>query len=167
MNRGSSQRNLPHASRYVAHGGPQVAAAVWLLTLISAQGLAADDFKVIQLEQDVINLQRRVEELSREIDQLRQRAATPGTSSTAPTASTPPPDTPRWLSVANWSRVRPGMSELEVIEILGPPASVRGGAAASSRTLMYAMELGSSAFLAGSVTLDARKVVDVEPPTLR
>jgi hypothetical protein len=134
----------------------------------SVQGLAADDFKVIKLEQDVINLQRRVEELSREVDQLQQRAPVADASPTAAATSTPPPDdAPRWLSAANWNRVHPGMSELEVIEILGPPASVRGGAAGSSRTLMYAMELGSSAFLAGSVTLEARKVVDVEAPSLR
>ena len=162
----SKQRGVLQASRRMAASGAQLAAIAWLATA-GLESHAAEDFKVIKLEQDVINLQRRVEELSREIDQLQQRAASSGTPSTASASPQAADDTPRWLRAANWNRVRPGMSELEVIEILGPPASVRGGAADSSRTLMYAMELGSSAFLAGSVTLEAHKVARIEPPSLR
>jgi hypothetical protein len=139
---------------------------VALLLAMVSRPCGAEDFKVIKLEQDVIDLQRRVEELSREVDRLQQRAPVAGTS--APSSATPAADeTPRWLRAANWARVQPGMSELEVIEILGPPATVRGTAADPSRTLMYAMEIGSSAFLAGSVTLDAHKVAAVQVPTLR
>jgi hypothetical protein len=50
-----------------------------LLLAISLPCFAADDFKVIELEQDVIELERRVEELSRQLAQLEQR----GTASTA------------------------------------------------------------------------------------
>jgi hypothetical protein len=166
MTHPSKQRGKTQALRRLAAVGMRAATIAWLATS-GMESHAADDFKVIKLEQDVINLQRRVEELSREVDQLQQRAANPSTSPAAAATSPPSDDTARWLRAANWNRVRPGMSELEVIEILGPPASVRGSAADSSRTLMYAMELGSAAFLAGSVTLEAHEVAEIEPPTLR
>ena len=142
-------------------------ATALLFTLVCRPGVAADDFKVIKLEQDVINLQRRVDELSRQLDQLRQRSAVSGTSRSmaegpGPTAEAPP----RWLSAANWQRVHPGMSELEVIEILGPPASVRTNSP-DARTLLYAMELGPSAFLGGSVAFAAGQVVDLQVPVLK
>ena len=59
------------------------------------------------------------------------------------------------------------MVELEVISLLGPPTSLRGAADSPSRTLMYAMEIGSSGFLSGSVQLRDRAVVEVSPPVLR
>lgn len=138
-----------------------------LLWTICLPCMAADDFKVIELEQDVIELERRVEELSRQVFQLQQRnaaATAPSTSVEYPAATA---GSPPWLSAANWRRVRPGMGEFEVIEILGPPSSVRGAPEAQSRTLMYAMEIGSTAFLSGRVELKDRRVVEVQVPALR
>ena len=112
---------------------------------------------------------RRVEELSRQLAQLQQR----GTASTAAAAAKPQKclgaqaRSPAWLSAANWRRVRPGMGEFEVIDILGPPSSVRGAPEAQSRTLIYAMEIGSSAFLSGRVDLEDRRVIEVQVPALR
>ena len=140
-----------------------------LLLAISLPCVAADDFKVIELEQDVVELERRVEELSRQLAQLQQR----GTASAAAARATPQkcPDaqacSPAWLSAANWRRVQPGMGEFEVIDILGPPSSVRGAPEAQSRTLMYAIEIGASAFLSGRVDLKNRRVVEVQIPVLR
>jgi hypothetical protein len=140
-----------------------------LLLAISLPCFAADDFKVIELEQSVLELERRVEELSRQLAQLQQR----GTASTAPARAMPQkcPDalacSPAWLSAANWGRVQPGMGEFEVIDILGPPSSVRGAPESESRTLIYAMEIGSSAFLSGRVGLKDRRVVEVQAPALR
>ena len=136
-----------------------------LLLAINLPCFAADDFKVIELEQDVLELERRVEELSRQLAQLQQR----GTASTAAAGATPQkcPSaqacSPAWLSAANWRRVRAGMGEFEVIDILGPP----GAPEAQSRTLTYAMEIGSSAFLSGHVNLKDRAVVEVQVPALR
>ena len=56
------------------------------------------------------------------------------------------------------------MSELEVIDLLGAPTSMR--AEGDARVLLYAMEIGSSGFLRGSVTLRDRAVVEVQQPTL-
>ena len=137
-----------------------------LLLALCLPCTAADDFKVIELEQDVIELERRVEELSRQVAQLQQRNAAAATRPATPVESPAPAGAP-WLSTANWGRVRPGMSEFEVIDILGPPSSVRGAPESESRTLMYAMEIGSSAFLSGRVELKDRRVVEVQVPALR
>jgi hypothetical protein len=139
-----------------------------VLLAISAPCEAADDFKIIELEQDVLELERRIEELSRQVADLQRR----GTAVVVPRVAPPQcpaeqPCSPPWLRAANWRRVRPGMGELEVIEILGPPTSVRGTSEAHSRTLMYALEIGSSAFLSGQVQLAGRRVTAVQEPVLR
>lgn len=137
--------------------------SVWMMPVI-----AADDFKVIKLEQDVRNLERQVRELQRQLADVQQRSRgtpepRPDATSAVPSASS----TGQWLDAANWKRVRPGMGELEVISLLGPPTSLRGSADSPSRTLMYAMEIGSSGFLSGSVQLKDRVVVEVSAPVLR
>ena len=141
---------------------------IFMLLAFASAAAYADDFKVIKLEQDVRNLERQVQDLSRELDEVRRNARTTGARSTAKDAAREGVHhtSNDWLSADNWKRVRPGMSELEVIDLLGPPTSLRGDAN-SGRTLLYAMEIGSSGFLSGSVRLNERKVVDVEIPTLK
>ena len=75
------------------------------------------------------------------------------------------PSSTAWLEAARWDRVRPGMSELEVIGILGPPTSMRQEGEA--RVLLYAMEIGSAGFLGGNVELRDRAVSEVHKPTLK
>jgi len=57
------------------------------------------------------------------------------------------------------------MSELEVIELLGAPTSMREEG--DARVLLYAMEIGDSGFLGGSVTLRERVVTEVRQPVLQ
>ena len=57
------------------------------------------------------------------------------------------------------------MNELEVIGLLGPPSSMR--TECEARVLLYALEIGSSGFLVGSVVLHDRAVAEVRPPTLQ
>jgi hypothetical protein len=142
--------------------------AILLLSVWLSPVIAADDFKVIKLEQDVRNLERQVRELQRQLADVQQRSR--GTLEPRPDVTSDPPSassTGQWLDAANWKRVRPGMEELEVISLLGPPTSLRGAADSPSRTLMYAMEIGSSGFLSGSVQLKDRVVVEVQTPVLR
>jgi hypothetical protein len=140
-----------------------------LMTLLLAAPFmagAADDLKVAQLEQDVRELQRQVQLLSRQIETQRPLAASPGASSSgrlaAPTSITA---IPAWVDAARWQRLASGLSELEVISTLGPPTSMRveGG----ERVLLYALEIGSSGFLRGSVTLRDRAVVAIQRPALQ
>ncbi|HTU66145.1 MAG TPA: hypothetical protein VMF52_09355 [Steroidobacteraceae bacterium] len=137
-----------------------------LLLLIPAGALAADDGRVSFLEQEVRNLQRQVQSLSRQVDELRTRPERPrGVAPAAPAKAASLADPDRWVNAARWQKLKPGMSELEVVESLGPPTSMReeGGA----RVLLYALEIGSSGFLGGSVTIRDRLVVSVRAPTLQ
>lgn len=136
-----------------------------ILWFIPAMALAADDARVLRLEQEVRTLQRDVQNLSRLIDQLRLQTTRPSADGRLPPPPGPVIDTSGWLDAAKWKKVRPGMSELEVIATLGAPTSTRerdGG-----RELLYAMEIGSAAFLGGSVVIRDRKVVEVQIPTLK
>jgi outer membrane murein-binding lipoprotein Lpp len=132
----------------------------------SMGAVAADDLKVSQLEQDVRELQRQVQALSRQIEMQRAQSTPapqmvrPKTSSAAGSG-----ETPAWVDAARWQKLQPGMSELEVVTTLGPPTSMRveGG----QRILLYALEIGSSGFLGGSVTLRDRAVINVQKPVLQ
>ena len=126
--------------------------------------LSADDPRVSFLQQEVRNLQRQVLVLTREVDELRTRP--PRVESGRSTLPPPPTTDPgAWLDAAKWRKLREGMSELEVIASLGPPTSMREENGA--RVLLYAMEIGASGFLGGSVTFRERAVVDVREPTLQ
>jgi hypothetical protein len=144
-------------------------AVLSIAALVLLSGLAAgDDFKIIRLEQDMRNLEREVQTLSRQLAELRQYVARSGEDAALSGRKPPPPPTdesPGWLSIANWDRLRPGDDELKVIDALGPPTSMRDENGA--RVLLYAMEIGSSGFLSGSVSLKDRAVVEVRKPVLK
>ena len=141
----------------------------WLLPLfvLPQMAAAADEGRISFLEQEVRNLQRQVQLLTRQVDELRTR---PDRLPSATSLSDATPDKsgtnlPRWVDAQRWRQVRPGMSELDVINSLGPPNTIRDEDGA--RVLFYAMELGSSRFLGGSVKLRQRAVVEVLAPALQ
>jgi hypothetical protein len=140
-----------------------------LLALVGQSALAADDatYRLMKLEQDVRNLERQVQTLTRQIDELKQQSERVGERSSVTHSSMAPPaaSSTAWLEAARWDRVRPGMSELEVIGILGPPTSMRQEG--DARLLLYALEIGSSGFLGGNVELRDRAVTEVHKPTLK
>lgn len=142
---------------------------VALLLLLGQIAAAADDpFRVIKLEQDMRNLERQVQGLSRQVEELKQQLTRAGERSTAPARSSARPaaaSSTAWLDAANWERLRVGMTELEMISLLGPPSSMRQEG--EERILLYAMEIGSSGFLSGSVGLQDRAVVHVSRPVLK
>lgn len=135
---------------------------------MSATASSEDPLKIIKLEQDVRNLERQVQTLSRQIDEIRREAGQAGARG-ADAAREPRPSTSQppstWLDIANWDRLRVGMSELDVIRALGPPTTMRQED--GERVLLYAMEIGASGFLAGSVRLEGREVVAIDKPALR
>jgi hypothetical protein len=136
-----------------------------LAAALASSAEASEEQKIIRLEQDVRELERIVQDQARQIEDLRRQLGNPGVPSVhskAPVAAA----TAKWLTTANWQRIRSGMSELDVIDALGPPTQVRAGED-DSRVLLYAMEIGASGFLGGSVALKDRKVVEVQRPTLR
>lgn len=151
--------------------------AVLLLILCPLVAVAQDATHVARLEQEVRQLQRELLNLSQLVNELRARIDRPITTITPSGAALPrttggatremPGNGPdaRWVNAAQWQKLRPGMSELEVIELLGPPTSMRGQG--SERVLLYALEIGNSGFLAGSITLRDRAAASIEIPTLK
>jgi len=134
--------------------------------LMAAPVDAAEDFRVMKLEQDVRNLEREVRTLQRQLFDLQRRDRSE-TVAAPRTEHEPQADTERaWLDVAAWNRLRPGMSELEVIAILGKPTALRADPR-NRRMLLYSLEIGTTGFLTGSVAFDGGKVVEVQQPTLR
>jgi hypothetical protein len=133
------------------------------LMLLAPFAATADDLRINQMEQDIRDLKRNVQTLTRQIDELRRQPASPGArnlpSSPATAAST------AWVDLAKWNRLRAGMSELEVISSLGPPTTMRD--VDGVRVLRYALEIGSGGFLSGSVSLRDRVVVEVRKPELQ
>ncbi|HYP79833.1 MAG TPA: hypothetical protein VEQ17_06070 [Steroidobacteraceae bacterium] len=140
-----------------------IVAAMMLIAPLAAT--SADDLKVSQLDQDLRDLRRQVQEQQRQIEALRTQLARPGAPIPARPAAAPAADPTAWVDASKWQRIRPGMSELEVISVLGPPSSMRSQE--SARVLLYAMEIGSSGFLGGSVTFRNRVVTEVQNPVLR
>ena len=136
-----------------------------LFMLAALPAAAADDGRISFLEQEVRNLQRQVLALSRQVDGLTTRPGrvTPGAAQ--PRDAGPAVDSPQWVNAAKWRQLRTGMSELDVIAALGAPNSMRDENGA--RVLLYALEVGSSGFLGGSVTLRDRAVIEVRQPTLQ
>jgi hypothetical protein len=135
-----------------------------LLFLLPMVAPAADEGRVHFLEQEVRNLQRQVAALSRRIDDLGRPVGPAARHLPAQPARGLAQST-EWLDAGKWQRVRPGLGELEVIGLLGPPTSMRE--TADGRVLFYALEIGTSGFLGGSVTLRDRVVHDVQAPFLQ
>jgi hypothetical protein len=140
-----------------------------LVVLLSFSAVAADDdtYRLMKVEQDVRNLERQVQTLTRELDQVRQQQSRAGDripsarSSSAPAGAS----STAWLEATRWERIRAGMSELEVIGVLGAPTSMRQDG--DTRVLLYAMEIGASGFLGGSVEFRDRAVTAVNKPALK
>ena len=137
-----------------------------LMVLLSVTASAADDPRVSFLEQEVRNLHRQVDLLSRQVDELRTRPDRPrSTAARAVPATAAPARSTQWVDAGLWKRIQQGMSELEVIATLGPPTTMREENGA--RILLYALEIGASGFLGGSVAFRDGAVVEVRQPTLQ
>lgn len=133
-------------------------------------GHAQDALRIRQLESEVQRLDREIQAQARRIDQLEQsaRSASAGPLPVPPSLRQSAADnSPAWLLGASWDKVRPGMKELDVIALLGRPTSVRTDEDGKTHTLLYALELGSNAVLAGNVELTESGVVAINRPVLR
>lgn len=134
-----------------------------MLVLAPLSSARADDLRVAQMEQDIRDLKRQVQTLTRQIEELRRVQPSQGVGRLPSSPSTPA--STAWVDLSKWNRLRTGMSELEVLSNLGPPTAMRDDNGA--KILRYAMEIGSGGFLSGSVTLKDRVVVEVRKPALQ
>lgn len=138
-----------------------------LMLSVAGWATAADDYKVIKLEQDMRRLEQQVRDLSREIADLRRQTGAPALSPPREQEPVAAPASRLWLQAKNWQRLRVGMTELEVIDALGPPTSTRPAADDAGRILFYALEIDTGSFLGGSVELRDRRVIEINTPVLK
>jgi hypothetical protein len=114
-----------------------------------------------------------VRDLSRQIAELRRQAGMSASPTPPPerrdlaTPSGSPSGSPPWLQAEAWQRLQMGMSELQVIDTLGPPTSTRDATEVGTKVLFYAMEIGAGSFLSGSVEMRDRRVVKITPAALK
>jgi len=135
------------------------------LALLPVASWAADDPRISFLEQEVRNLQRQMQTVTWQLDQLRNRVEPAATASPLRAGASLPGEAPQWVDASRWKKLRRGMSELEVIGALGAPTSMRDDD--GTRVLLYALEIGSSGFLGGSIRLRNRVVVELRQPVLQ
>jgi hypothetical protein len=129
---------------------------------------AADELRVSQLEQDVRDLQRQVQALSRQISLPPSGAPTAAGASRVREAARAERESatpPVWIDATKWQKIQPGMGELDVLAILGTPTSMR--MEGETRMLLYALEIGASGFLRGSISMRDRSVISVQKPYLQ
>ncbi len=137
---------------------------VCTLCLIGLSPLAlpeAPDTRIDKLEKETAQLKATVAEQNRKINELENTVKALQAALTPAPKPIPAP-TPPWHEPSNWTQIQPGMSEAQVVAILGPPTSV--DADTDVRTLVY--QTGSSATrpLRGSVTLTDDRLTAAQPP---
>ena len=145
-----------------------MARVILVLLLCSALPLAADaadDGRVTFLEQEVRELKRQVMALTRRLDDATTRPERLAAPERKPSPSAISGSSTAWVDADKWRKLRPGMTELEVVGLLGPPTSMRevGG----EHVLFYALEIGAAAFLGGSVKFRDRAVTEIQQPVLQ
>ena len=107
-----------------------------------------------QLKMTIADQERRIAELERIVKALQVVAA--------PVPTAIPTPIPSWHLAPNWILIKKGMSEAQVLEILGPPTSV--DSTVDVRTLFYQPDSRSTTTLNGTVTLTDDRVTALVPP---
>jgi hypothetical protein len=113
--------------------------------------------EMAELKRVIAEQETRIAELEKTVKAL-QAAATP-----LPTPI--PAPTPLWHKASNWTLIKTGMSEAQVVEILGQPTSV--DPSIDTRILYYAPDARSTSTLKGSVTLTGDRVTGMAPPAFQ
>ena len=67
-----------------------------------------------------------------------------------------------WKKPSNWARIRRGMSEKQVVSILGKPTSIKD--TGPFRTLFYQADVSGSGFVSGNVKLTDDRVYSINKP---
>jgi TolA-binding protein len=155
----------------LAMGSAALGFAMWIAT-ISPAGAQLDDFRTRQLMQDIAELKRvvraqeqRIDQLEREVSRLTSRS--PDRGGSRPADKQPSASKAQWKNLKNWDRLARGMTEKQVLEILGYPTSARTGENGSAKTLFYTEPLGDTGFLSGHVDLENDSVRLIEKPALK
>jgi hypothetical protein len=107
-----------------------------------------------QLKRKIADQDGRITELEKVVKSLRANAG--------PLPASIPAETPPWHRASNWTLIKTGMSESQVVGTLGSPTSV--DSSMDKRTLYYTPDANSTSALKGSVTLIDDRVTAMTPP---
>lgn len=137
--------------------------AVGLLSSTQTPVLTAQtrDSRLDKLAMDTAELKRTVADQDHRIAEL-EKTVKMLQAAAAPVPSPIPNPTPAWTKASSWTLIKPGMSEAQVVEILGPPTTEQS--AIDKRTLYYQPDPHSTSTLSGSVTLTDDRVIATAPP---
>ncbi len=139
-----------------------VVCTLWLCTIQTPSALAQTrDPRVDQLTKDMEELKHTVADQDKRISDL-EKTVKMLQALMNPAPAPIPAVNPPWTSSSNWTRVKAGMSEADVTEILGSPTSVQS--VVDSKILFYQSDAKSSSALKGSVTLMDDRVTAMSPP---
>jgi hypothetical protein len=150
-----------------------VAGTLLSVGLMPGPASADDSPRISQLELEIQRLRTRVDEQQRRIlrveEELSRRTgadfpATPPPKRVTDTAAGKLPTSGPlpWHSAKTWARVAKGMTEVQVKEILGPPASAE--ATGSYMTMFYRGPVAGAGTVSGIVNLRDGRVVAVNAP---
>ena len=137
------------------------------ILVITATASAQQPDRVRQLEQDVNLLKRTVSEQAMRIERLEREVRGPSSGTDAGGAA---PSQPRiaisltpWHDRKSWGSVKNGMSEAQVMTILGRPTSAEA-VGDSIKTLFYRGEVPGSGSVSGNIKLHDDRVWQVNIP---
>jgi len=139
--------------------------------LLAPVAMADEGARISRLETEIQQLRSQLDEQNRRIQQLEaelaRRAGAPALPQPRPRSGDRPTGTPAasgpqpWHTAPAWARVKPGMTEAQVIAILGAPSAAEAVGALKSlfyRGVPGRVELG------GHVNLKDGQVVAVSQP---
>jgi hypothetical protein len=152
---------------------PLVAALCALMAGIAPVIAQSDDAARINfLESEIQRLRNQLDEQNRRIERLeaalaQRSAAVPGRPSDrrpeATAASPKGTGQQPWHSLENWERVAKGMTQEEVVKVLGEPTAVQS--VDNYKTLFYSGVTRDGRTLNGLVNMRDERVVAVKNPT--
>jgi hypothetical protein len=134
---------------------------------------ADDASRISQLESEIQQLRRQIDDQNRRIQRLEDALSARGgtviaapqqrrPSSAAPVASSPSNVRQLWHTPEAWTRVSPGMTSVQVTAMLGQPTSV--DAVDALKTMFYRGTTPDGVQLSGLVNLRDDRVVAVNKP---
>jgi SmpA / OmlA family len=110
--------------------------------------------EIAQLKRTIADQDQRIAVLEKTVKALQALAA--------PAPERIPAPTPPWHQASNWTQIKQGMSEAQVVAILGPPTLAES--VTDMRTLYYKPDPRSTTTLNGSVSLQDDRVTAMMPP---
>ena len=129
---------------------------------VAAQDTTMEELKksIILLKQIVEEQDKRIKVLEKEVSELKgtKPIASSGEERTSESAI----KQNEWKVGSNWDKIKNGMSEMQVISILGKPTSVEE--LIPFKTIFYRGEVSVSGFVSGNVKLMDDRVWQVNKP---